>query len=1632
MIKISKRLGLYEFLDKVTIGLVEGNLHYANQDFRIPGRVPIRFNRQYNNQTEKVGPMGIGWSHEYYRRLKINSDYIIYATELLQEIHFKKSAEGNWYSSTRKDLILKEISEGYSLVIIPGQTYIFNKTGELTAIRYRDGNHLRFEHDGGKLSKIITMSGRILNISYNELGLIEAVSTQAGSKIRRVTYEYDNYTNLISVTDPIGNITGYQYLNNNIVKITDAEKREVNFIYNSSNRIVKAWVGGEENLKAFIYNTSKRFSIMVDGNGAKTELYYNEMGLIEKERRPDGSEYNFRWNEDGQVVQITRPDNRNIYLAYDPNGNLISETDADGGRTQFEYNEHRQMTLMVDPHNQSTKYMYNEGGTLIQVVEPGKKITRLKTSEDGKVMEVSNPNGGKRIFRYDDDGNTIVIIDETGCTTKCEYDQWGWLKRITNPDGGVTEKLLDENNLEIKVIQPDKTRIEFLRDKTGYIREIIRPGEVKTLFTYDTFGRCIAITDPLGKSFIYNYDSANNLVKVIDVMGYEKELEYDLAGRPVAVKKPDGGIDRMIYDSVGNLSKHVDSNGNVTSFEYNGKNQITKIINPLGYTKEFQYDYKGQMVRSINEAGSQTCYRYSIEGYLLETTYPDGGAASNGYDLNGNMIFSIDQEGIRTDFEYDVLNRLVAIKDAEGGIKRFTYDGMGRLISMTDELGIGKQFEYDRMGRKISEIDGMGNKKSYEYDERGNLIKEIEPTGAVTIRQYDLLDRMIKVTDALGGDWRCQYDALGKVTEIINPLGCKTVKEYDVKNSCIKTVSTAGNVSEAYFDTLGNIVKSIDPVGNTVEMNYDPLGRVTEIIRKALDGSRQEDVQKEVNEYDPVGSLRKVTDGMGNVTEFVYDSMQRRIKTINPLGKEETYSYNRKGEMIAKKDYNGQETVYKYNSRGMLKNMIMPDALIEEYSYAPNGLLTSVKTNRFEEQYGYDGLNRLTVKKTLAPFEAEIKYQYDDLKKTLTIKDSFGAEQKHEYDLLDRIKTIMDPFAGRWEFSHTPAGLRESLVYPNQMACRYAYDEEGRLVKKTVSKEKSVIEAFEYSYDKNSRIVNEKTRGASNTYYYDALGQLVKALSVENPSGKENIQTFAYDKAGNLLLKKEKDKVLRYAYDQDNRLLSAGSIKFTYDENGNTLSKEGEAGNAAYKYNVQNQLNGVDVGNGQSVLFGYEPTGGRISKSVTVNGAETRCHYLQDGVNVLRELKNGREESYNIYGPGIDELLAVKTPQGIFYILSDIRGSICKITDQKGKELENRSYAPFGQGTQNSDITPFSFTGREYDPETSLHYYRARYYDSEIGRFINKDPISFRGGLNLYSYCGNDPVNNVDPSGHELITLTLGGAFLLGLGIDYLMAYCRSKADSISDYYWSGEYSLGRAIVSGTAGALSAGVGGLIARSGMSVGGMFVSSVISDTAISTAQEGIISNIEDRDFNWKENLIQNLIFNGMLHGVGYSVFKPRAAGVSEVAEEASELRRFRSQGYSKEAAQRLVETYTGEGQHFIQKAVINRAIKKVGKDSILGKVLSWYRDSMFNVVTGKGMNTGRFYEYHARIHGLPAFGPRTAQGMRLLPGEPWRAINVIPELKPYGRLGYIWYGSPTAFKIAVGGTGYGIYELVDDD
>ena len=171
----------------------------------------------------------------------------------------------------------------------------------------------------------------------------------------------------------------------------------------------------------------------------------------------------------------------------------------------------------------------------------------------------------------------------------------------------------------------------------------------------------------------------------------------------------------------------------------------------------------------------------------------------------------------------------------------------------------------------------------------------------------------------------------------------------------------------------------------------------------------------------------------------------------------------------------------------------------------------------------------------------------------------------------------------------------------------------------------------------------------------------------------------------------------------------------------------------------------VNLPNGRSLNYKYDALGRRIQRT-TRNGANER--YVYDGNDVLLDLNaDWSVATTYLNGPGIDNhLRQTSATTGVSYYLTDHLGSTAALTDATGNIVEQLTYDSFGNSS-GSSLTRYTYTGREFDSDTGLYYYRARFYDPQVGRFISEDPIGFAGGMNRYSYVGNNPVDSSDPLG---------------------------------------------------------------------------------------------------------------------------------------------------------------------------------------------------------------------------------------------------------------------------------------------
>ena len=202
-------------------------------------------------------------------------------------------------------------------------------------------------------------------------------------------------------------------------------------------------------------------------------------------------------------------------------------------------------------------------------------------------------------------------------------------------------------------------------------------------------------------------------------------------------------------------------------------------------------------------------------------------------------------------------------------------------------------------------------------------------------------------------------------------------------------------------------------------------------------------------------------------------------------------------------------------------------------------------------------------------------------------------------------------------------------------------------------------------------------------------------------------------------------------------------LRVPIDPNGNLTQKTDSTGTWTYTWNAENQLVRVTKDGADVATFAYDAMGRRVER--VAGGLATS--YAYDAEDILRKTRGTTAYGY-AHGPAVDEPLAREDSSGApAYYHADGLGSILGMTDEAGNVLDPRQYDAWGKLQLGAEEAGPAFTGREWDTETGLYYYRARYYDPAAGRFVTEDPIGTRGGIGLYTYVDSTPTNEIDPSG---------------------------------------------------------------------------------------------------------------------------------------------------------------------------------------------------------------------------------------------------------------------------------------------
>jgi RHS repeat-associated protein len=272
-------------------------------------------------------------------------------------------------------------------------------------------------------------------------------------------------------------------------------------------------------------------------------------------------------------------------------------------------------------------------------------------------------------------------------------------------------------------------------------------------------------------------------------------------------------------------------------------------------------------------------------------------------------------------------------------------------------------------------------------------------------------------------------------------------------------------------------------------------------------------------------------------------------------------------------------------------------------------------------------------------------------------------------------------------------------------------------------------------------------------YGYGAIYQLLQVTqggttdvpgSTSRRPGSFFCESYTYDPVGNRL---SSLGVSPYSYNPSNEMVSTPTAMYVYDSNGNMTSKTDTNGTTNYAWDYENRLAQVTLpGSGGTATFKYDTFGRRIYKS---SSAGTSI-FAYDGDNLGEEMNaSGAVVARYTQGQNIDEPLAMSRSGVISYYEADGLGSVTSMTSGSGALAQTYTFDSFGKLTNSAGslTNPFQYTAREFDSETGLYYYRARYYDDMSGRLLSEDPIRFDAGINFYAYVSNNPLNLNDPRG---------------------------------------------------------------------------------------------------------------------------------------------------------------------------------------------------------------------------------------------------------------------------------------------
>ncbi len=894
----------------------------------------------------------------------------------------------------------------------------------------------------------------------------------------------------------------------------------------------------------------------------------------------------------------------------------------------------------------------------------------------------------------------------------------------------------DTNQRVTSITTPTSLLITNTYGTNGYLSQQIYTGFLTNSYLY-TNGLIYSRTDPRNMTYTNTWDNLQRLTSrtypdgtyasnqytyldrtaTRDRLGNWTHYGYDSLRRIIAATNALGHYDLFTYCLCGALESDQDALGYVTAYSYDNQSRMTNVTYPDGYLVDYSYDLLGRLTNATDGSGVSKTNWFNNEGLVIAVSNSAGQIFAKTHDILDRVTNSVDQNGVAISLSYDSLNRPLTRGYPDGGTENFTYSAFG-LVAYTNQLTNVTSYAHDAMLRKTAETNALAYVTQYAYSPASDLISLTDQNNHTTQWGYDLFGRVTNKIDAnsttiltyqydadnrLTNRWSLAksntayaYDSVGNLTNVTYPVSHGLTFSYDNKNELTSMSDAVGTTTFTY--TQAGQLASEEGPWSTDELNYI----YTDRLRTAL-------------------SLQQPEAAPWSQS-YTYDLALRMTSLVSPAG---TFSYSYNGGV------SGVDT-----ASALVSKLSLPNGAWVSNTFDSNGRIlgtwmTNGTVNLDSAVYTYNvGNQRLTVTRN---GESTASYSYDAIGEVVS-------------DLASEV------IGGTTRFN-------EQL--------RYVFDAAGNLTYRTNNAQiqkfavNSVNELTSNTNGGTLTVVGTATSQNSTTVTVNSTNALVYGDATFAATNMP--LTTAYTAIGS-------DSYGRHSTNTVNVSLTTNNTAYAYDGNGNLLYD----GLRTFAYDDENQLVQVLVTNAWLSQFSYDgKMRRRIRKEFTWQGGAwvqtNAVYYVYDG-NVVIQERAANNTPTTTYTRGLDLSSTLQAVGGIggllamtlntalgslnsnsYYYHSDANGNVTAMLNGSQYIVAKYLYDAFGNTLSAAGIMAaqnlYRISSRETHSNSGLVYYLFRYYDPNLQRWINRDPIGELGGINLYQFVLDKPVNSFDPYG---------------------------------------------------------------------------------------------------------------------------------------------------------------------------------------------------------------------------------------------------------------------------------------------